>query len=359
MGSISSIIQVLALGAFLIGFAGIALVVAASSQNRSPRGGVMLAAVGIVLGVIFMLVSQGLLVVEPTQRAVVFNALRGDLEDPRGSGVHIIIPGVQQVYIYPINQQTYLMSDTANDGARPGADAVEARSVDGQQVRLDVSLIFRLKDTPEDLNRLHRDWSNTFGSYIEGLIRPSVQSVVQDTVSRYPAEDIYGTRRVEVIDSIKTALTSALNRNGIQVAELLVPRINFSDAFTDAIERKQIAEQELQRAATDAERARTEAGGLADAAIEAARGEAQSIRVRAEAEADALALVSAQIAANPNLIQYTYIQQVAPNIRLALIPSNSPFLFDTSTFTELAPDFTVPEVPNTLEDATPTPSGGG
>lgn len=358
MGSISSIIQVLALGAFLIGFAGIALVVAASSQNRSPRGGIALAGVGIVLGLILMVISQGLLVVEPTQRAVIFNALRGDLEDPRGSGVHIIIPGVQQVYMYPISQQTYLMSDNSNEGARPSADAVQARSVDGQQVRLDVSLIFRLKDTAEDLNRLHRDWSSTFGSYIEGLIRPSVQSVIQDTVSRYRAEDIYGVRRVEVIENIKEDLTAALDRNGIQVAELLVPRINFSEQFTEAIERKQIAEQELQRAVTEAERARTEAGGRADAAIEAARGEAESIRVRAQAEADALALVSEQIAANPNLIQYTYIQQVAPNIRLALIPSNSPFLFDPSSFTELGADFSVPEVPQLVPTATPEGGSG-
>ncbi|MCS6836301.1 MAG: prohibitin family protein [Anaerolineae bacterium] len=358
MGSISSVIQVLALAAFLVGFAGIALVVAAGSQNRPARGGYLMAGAGIVVGVLLLIVAQGLLVVQPTERAVVFNAVSGQLETPRQAGIHVIIPGVQQVFMYSIAQQTYLMSDNTGEGARPSADAVQARSRDGQQVRLDVSIIFRLRDDPEALNKIHRDWSNVPGSFVEGLIRPSIQSITQDIISGYAAEGIYGQQRLEVIERIKNRLTEALERAGIAVSEVLVPRINFTDQFTDAIERKQIAEQELQRAATDAERARTEAEGRARAAIEAARGEAAAIRERAQAEADALALVSAQLAANPNLLQYTYIQNLAPNIRLALIPSNSPFLFDASTFVDLGDDFTPPPVP-TLTPREPESGTGG
>jgi hypothetical protein len=66
-----------------------------------------------------------------------------------------------------------------------------------------------------------------------------------------------------------------------------------------------------------------------------------------------LRLISEQLAANPNLLQYIYIQALAPDIKLALIPSNSPFLFDSSTFTDLAPGFVPPAVP------TAEPSGEG
>ena len=62
----------------------------------------------------------------------------------------------------------------------------------------------------------------------------------------------------------------------------------------------------------------------------------------AAAEAEALRLVSEQIAANPNLIQYTYITELAQNVSLIMVPSNSPFLFDASSFTDLGDDFEAP-----------------
>ena len=115
------------------------------------------------------------------------------------------------------------------------------------------------------------------------------------------------------------------------------------EAFTDAIEQKVVAEQNLQRARTDAQRAATEAEGRANAAIAAANGEAQSIEIRAQAEAEALRLVSEQIAANPSLIQYLYVQNLSDNVQLVLVPSSSPFLFDFASLAESNPGFIAPQ----------------
>jgi len=344
MGDISAVFQLLALVGFLAGFAGIGLIVVASSQGRPIRNGVFLAAVGLVGGVILMIVSQGLLVVGPTERAVVFNTLSGDLERPRESGIHIIIPGVQQVFGYPISQQNYTMSDTSNEGDRVGSDAIRARSIDGQEVRIDLTLIFRLQDG-ETLNQIHTEWSNQPGGYREGLIRPTVRSVVRDVAAGFQAEAIYGVGREEMQAIIRERLTEQLAPSGITISDLLVRDINFSEDFINAIEAKQVEEQRLQRAITEAERVRTEASGQAEADIERARGNAEAILINAQAEAEALRLVSEQIAANPNLIQYTYVQQLADNIGVALVPSNTPFLFDANTFLNLGDDFVPPEVP--------------
>lgn len=356
MGDLNSVVQILALGAFLLGFAGIALVVSAASQGRPARNGVLMAAVGLVGGVVLLIVSQGLLIVDTTERAVVFNSITGQLETPREPGIHIIIPGIQQVTLYPISQQSYTMADASEglgSGVGTASDAIEARSVDGQEVRVDLTVLFRLSSRPDDLNRIHVDWRNEPGGYRDGLIRPTVRSVVRDVVANFVAEEIYGRGRESMQREIESRLSSRLSARGIEMTDLLVRAINFTPQFTDAIERKQIEEQELQRARTEAERVRTEAAGRAEAAIEQARGEAEAILVRAAAEAEALRLISQQIAANPNLIQYTYIQQLADNISVALIPANSPFLFDASTFLQLGDDFVPPPVPFAL----PTPEG--
>ncbi|MBK8023440.1 MAG: hypothetical protein IPK19_18920 [Chloroflexi bacterium] len=157
---------------------------------------------------------------------------------------------------------------------------------------------------------------------------------------------------------------------GLTLNDLLVRDITFSEQFSQSIENAQIAQQEAARARLivqqreqEAAQARAVAEGERDAEITRAEGEAQAIILRAQAEAEGLRLVSQQIAANPTLIQYQYIQSLADNISLALVPSNSPFLFD---FESIAanPDFVAPQVPDLtpatiVPELTPTPAGGG
>lgn len=352
----SALLQIIAMGGFVIAVIGIALVVTAVSQNRPIRSGLLLTIVGIIAGLIFLILGAGLLEVGPTQVAVVFNQLTGELGTPRGPGISIIIPGVQQATLYPTGQQEYTMAGSAEQGARGGNDAVEARSVDGQRVLMDVTILFRID--PTKVNQIHLDWSTSPGGYGESLIRPQTRSVVRDVVSGFQAEQIYGAGRDAMQTQIEDELRSRIEARGFILNDVLVRNITFSDEFANAIEDKQIAEQNLEKARTEAEQRRTEAKGQADAAIESARGEAEAILIRARANAEALRLISEQIAANPNLIQYVYIQSLADNIRLAIIPSNTPFLFDASSFTQLDPNFVPPEVPaSAIPEATPSGSG--
>jgi len=354
---IDGLAQILALAFFLAGFAGVAIVVTALSQGRSARRGALLTGVGIVGGLIFLVVSQGLVVVGATERLVVFNTISGDLENPRGPGIHIIIPGLQQTTTYPVNQQTYTMSDSTNEGNLVGADAIRARSIDGQEVRVDITVIFNVD--AQQVNTLHINWSATRDGYVDGFVRPTVRSIVRDIVALLEAEGIYGGNRTEMQNQITEILTTEFDEQGLTLTSALVRDVTFSDAFINAIEAKQVEEQQLARAETEAQRVRTEARGRADATVEEARGEAQAIRIRAEAEAEALRLVSEQIAANPNLIQFTYVQNLSDNIDLALVPAGSPFLFDFNDFTDIEEGFTAPPAVPSSSDSTDSNSDEG
>lgn len=358
---ISSVLGAIAFVGFLLLLAGIGLAVMSASQGRPVRGGVMLGALGLVIGLLFSVISQGVIILQPNQTAVVFNTLTGSLETPRRSGTHIIVPILQQYTIYPLEQQQYTMAGAEEEGARPGDDAVRARTVDGQEVRLDVSILFGID--PNNVNIVHQRWQMR---YVNDFIRPTARGIVRDVVSRFRAEEIYGQRRGEMEDDIQELLRQRMGEEGLLLTDLLVRDINFSLQFTEAIEQAQIAAQEAERARLrvqqiqqEAEQARAQAQGQRDAAIARAEGEAQAIILRAQAEAEALRLVSEQIAANPLLVQYQYIQNLSDNVRLMLVPSNSPFLFDFSSL-EGNPDFTAPEVPQAdlfqLPQATPTPA---
>ena len=352
---IDTLFQLVALAFFVVGFAGVAMIVAAASRGNSVSRGVLLAGVGIVVGILFMIVAEGLLVVEATERAIIFNTVSGELSEEREPGIHVVIPGIQRPIIYDVSQQTYTMSDATNEGNIVGADAIRARSIDGQEVRVDMTVIFNIDATK--VRTLHTNWPQR--NYVDGFIRPTTRSVVRDIVALLQAEDIYGGSRDAMQQQIFDDLVPQFERQGLIISSALVRDINFSNAFIDAIEAKQVEEQALARAETAAQRARTEARGEADAAIEAARGEAEAIRVRAAANAEALRLVSEQIAANPNLIQYLYVTSLSDNVNIALVPSTSPFLFDASSFTQMDDNFVAPAVPEFSPTEAPAESDSG
>ncbi|MDL1902130.1 prohibitin family protein [Anaerolineae bacterium CFX9] len=371
---ISSILSLLAFVGVVIFLAGIGMAVMSASQGRPvARGGLLLSALGLVAAAIFGVISQGVVIVQPNEVAVVFNSVSGNLETPRLSGTHIVIPVINQVTIYPISQQQYTMTG-GDDGATAQADdAVRARTIDGQEVRLDVSLLFGVD--PAQVNLVHQRWQNR---YVNDFIRPTARGIVRDVVSRYRADEIYGERRGEMEAAIEDIMGIRMGQEGLILTDLLVRDINFSEQFTQAIEQAQIAEQEANRARLrvqqiqqEAEQARAQARGQRDATIARAEGDAQSIILRAQAEAEALRLVSEQIAANPILIQYQYIQNLSDNVRLMMVPSNSPFLFDFASLGVANPDFVAPDVPEPNElnlitesvlpvvpEITPTPAPG-
>src|SRR5664279_941435 len=319
---ISSVLGALSLIGFLIFLGGIALVVLSASQGRPIRNGIVLAIVGVVAGVLFSVISQGILIVQPDEVAVIFNTLNGNLETPRRAGTSIIVPVIEQSTIYPIRHQQYTMSDTTTEGAIQGQDAVAARTIDGQEVRVDITVIYGVN--PDQANIVHQRWQDR---YETDFIRPTTRSIVRDVVSRYRAQDIYGSKRTEMETATQAQLQTQMEPQGLALSSVLVRDITFSAQFSASI----------------------------------AQGQAQATVLQAQAQAEALRLVSEQIAANPMLIQYQYIQTVGPNIRLALVPSNSPFLFDFSSIAA-NPAFTAPPVPEatglllTTPEAVPSPT---
>jgi prohibitin 1 len=349
MAGLSSILSIFALAGFVLFIAGAGLAVVAASQGRPARGGVILAVLGLIIGLLFSVVGQGIIIVDPTQVAVVVNSLTGQVEEPKRAGLHIVVPITQRVAI-----TEYTMSNTYDAGGRVSDVPVEARTSDGQTVLIDVTVIFRI--APDQADDLYLSWNE---NYLDGFVRPTSRSIIREVVSAYSAEQIYGEARVQLGDDIEQAISARFTEEHLELTDLLVRGITFSPDFTEAIEQKVVAEQNLERARTEAQRVQTEAGGQAQAQIARAEGEAQSRTIRAAAEAEALRLISEQIAANPSLIQYQYVQTLSDNVELILIPSNSPFVFDLESLAAAGASggFSAPTVPNIITpEATETPA---
>ena len=75
-----------------------------------------------------------------------------------------------------------------------------------------------------------------------------------------------------------------------------------------------------------------------------AKADAELRLISAEAEAKSLALISAALKDNPDLLNYQYINRLSPNLQVMLVPGDSPFLlpFPSTLSPTPTPTVTVP-----------------
>ena len=311
-----------------------ALAVIGLAVARAARGQRFRAAGGIVIGIIVLAlalttISAGLVFIQPTDRGVVITVAEGGVRDEAlQPGLNWVIPFLENVVTYPISRQTYTMSIAPEEGVIRGDDSVEARTSDGQVVRVDASVIFSI-NTSEIVSQ-HIKWD---GAYIDNLIRPVSRGVIRDAVSQFAIAEVYSTERFALSELIRIEMELSLDEGGLILHEFVLRNIAFSDEYAASVEQKQIAEQLAQQAAfvveqreQEAEQARKVAQGQADAAVIEAEGRALARVIEAEAEAEALDLLAGALRGNPDLLTFEYIQKLAPGIQVMLIPSDNPFL---------------------------------
>lgn len=330
---ITILVSALAGFSWLLVVAFLVLTVLRARQGKKTRGTVTGVVVAIVAAVLLNTLSAGLVFIQPQERGVVISAIepKGYREDVLQPGLRWVIPYAENVKTYSISKNTYTMSIAHQEGEIQGDDSIAARTADGQEVYIDASIIFSLD--PADVLEVHIIWQDR---YVDGLVRPTVRGVIRDAVSQFRVNEVYSTRRDELKTEIEQDLIQAMDENGLLLSDFVLRNITFTPEYAASIEQKQIAEQRAQEAEyiveqrkQEAEQARQVAEGVKDAAIIEAEGEAQSQIIRAEAEAEALELIAEALASNPDLLQYRYIEKLAPGIQVMLVPNNAPYLLPT------------------------------
>lgn len=335
-----SIVGILALLSWALVFGVIVLVIARASRGK-PQAGAWLWILGaIAFAAVLNVLAAGLVFIEPSERGVVITVGAGGIRQTAlQPGLHWVVPFAESVIPYTISRETYTMSIAPEEGDRAGDDSVEARTSDGQVVLVDASVIFSVD--PNEVVNVHVRWQDR---YIEGVVRAISRGVIRDTVSQYGIEQVYSTHRVEMTDTIKSELTRRFAENGLILVDFVLRNIAFSEEYSASVEQKQIAEQLAQQAAfiveqrrQEAEQARQVAQGLADAVVIRAQGDAEARLIQAEAEAQALALLGAALAQNPDVLTLEYIQKLAPNIQIMLVPTDNPFLLPIPSLNSTTP----------------------
>jgi prohibitin 2 len=326
--NIASVLQGLATFSWLLVIGIIILAVLRASRAKPLKGAAALVISTVVFSLVLTAVSAGLVFLQADQYGIVISALQptGYRTQAFGPGLHWVIPFLENVQPYSIAKQTYTMATSSGEGQVTGDDSIQARTKDGQQVFLDASVIYSID--PAHLIDLHITWQNRFEDLV---VRPVTRAAIRDAVSQFGVEEIVSTKRGELEQAIRDTIGAGLAANNLMMDDFLLRNIRFSDEYAAAVEQKQIAEQlalqaqfVVQQKIQEAEQARQVAIGQANAAVTIAEGEAQAILLKAQAQAQANEVLSASL--NPDLLTYTYINKLAPNVQVMYLPSGTPLL---------------------------------
>lgn len=146
-------------------------------------------------------------------------------------------------------------------------------------------------------------YKNIGKGYYDTVVVPTMMEAIKIEAAQYTAADLVN-KRSELAEGIENRLYEDLMVYNIIVTNTSIEDMDFTDTFTNAVEEKQVAEQNMLRAETEAAQKVIEAEAAAQVRQIEADAEAYEVTIRASAEAEANQMIAKSL--TDELINYTY-----------------------------------------------------
>lgn len=121
--------------------------------------------------------------------------------------------------------------------------------------------------------------------YFDIVVSPKISEAVKDVFAKYSAESLIESR-ASVSKQIQDILIEAVSEYNIEIVSASIENIDFTDSFTNAVEEKQVAEQNKLKAQTEQEQKTLEAAAEAERKVIAAQADSDTAIIAAQADAE-------------------------------------------------------------------------
>uniref|UniRef100_A0A0K8RFN3 Prohibitin n=1 Tax=Ixodes ricinus TaxID=34613 RepID=A0A0K8RFN3_IXORI len=257
-------------------------------KGGSPKGlglGIKLVAAAAGLG---YAVTQSVFTVDGGHRAIIFNRIGGIQKDVFAEGLHFRIPWIQYPIIYDIR-------------SRPRKISSPTGSKDLQMVNISLRVLAR-----PDAIMLPTVYRMLGTDYDERVLPSICNEVLKSVVAKFNASQLI-TQRQQVSLLVRRELTERARDFNIILDDVSITELSFGKEYAAAVEAKQVAQQEAQRAMFT---------------VEQAVQERQQKIVHSEGEAQAAKMLGEAISKNPGYLKLRKIR-AAQNIARTIAASQN------------------------------------
>ncbi|NEP51398.1 MAG: prohibitin family protein [Moorea sp. SIO3C2] len=228
-------------------------------RNQNPQN--LQSLVGGIIAALVILLSFNCFVIINPGQAGVLSILGKARDGALLEGIHFKLPFVSIVDVYDVTVQKFEVP-------------AQSSTKDLQDLTARFAINFRLD--PTKVVSIRRK-QGTLQNLVTTIIAPQTQESFKIAAALRTAEESI-TQRSQLKKDFDKALGERLAKYDVQVLDTSVIDLNFSREFAKAVEEKQVAEQQAQRAVYIAQEAEQEA----QAEINRAQGKAEAQRLLAE-----------------------------------------------------------------------------
>lgn len=294
--------------AFILG--ALAVVFLISKRGRTGgafssfiRGSARLVLTAIIVLIVIVVLAQSLTIVQAGTVGVVkrLGAVRRELSP----GMHFIFPLLDKVVVYPTVKKTYEASEIPAQSKADFPDLIiTALTSDGQQIKVGITARFMIQ--PGKAAWILQNLG-TEEEYVEKVVKTEIRGSGRRVPTKFAAYDLYTKRSYEAQQALFDEITPKFEKNGLILDELVLRNITFTAEYAKTLEEKQIALENIttEKNKLEQEKIRKEQK------IVSAEGDAKSIEIR-----------QAALSKNPTIIQWEFVQRLAPNIQWGILPQN-------------------------------------
>jgi len=227
--------------------------------------------------------------------AVVFNRIWGTNQRIYEEGMHFLVPFVETPILFDI--RAYPVNIQSGTG-----------SSDLQMINVSLRILSR--PNPMRLPQIY----TTLGLDYSDRVLPSIVSEVSKAVvAQHTASELL-IKRDQVSTEIKSQLVARAAEFNIIINEVSITDLGFGQEFREAVERKQVAQQDAKRA---------------EFLVMKAMQDKQSAIIKANGEAESIRLIGKAVKENPNFIRLRRLEAIR-SIATTLSTSKNKVMLDSS-----------------------------